>query len=109
MVEPPPQLSRPLCGNGHQNPVLTRGPLLTLRLRMDCSGVREHVGHQRGKMGMILELPQMKEFPKSTFHEKGRQYLRAGPWVCEAGGPEGPARCTPNFGDRLGELLNDAR
>ena len=34
---------------------------------------------------MILELPQMKELPKRTLHEKGRQYSLAGRWVHVAG------------------------
>ncbi len=61
----------PLSGNGHQNSVLIEVRLRALWLRIDCSGGREEAGHQWGELGEILELPQMKELPKRTLHEKG--------------------------------------
>jgi hypothetical protein len=87
----------PLSGNGHQNPVLIEVRLRALWLRIDCSGGREEAGHQLGELGEILELPQMKELPKRTVHEKGRQYSLAGGWACEAGGAAGPARWPRNL------------
>jgi hypothetical protein len=96
MVKPPPQLSMPLCWDGHQNPALTQILLRGLWLCLNCSGARKEAGHQWGDLGVILELPQMQELPKRTLHEKGRQYSLAGRWVRVAGGAVIPSRCPRN-------------
>ena len=61
---------------------------------------------------MILELPKMKELPKRTLHEKGRQYPLAGRWVGVAGGAVVPPRCPRNVrcwvGHRCGATLAGA-
>ena len=80
MVKPPLQLSMPLCGDGHQNPVLIQVLLRVLWLCLNCSGGRKEAGYQCGELGVILELPNMKELPKRTLHEKGRQYSLAVRW-----------------------------
>ena len=60
VVKPPLQLSMPLCGDGHQNPVLIQVLLRVLWLCLNCSGGRKEAGHQWGELGVILEHPQMK-------------------------------------------------
>ena len=87
----------PLSGNGHQNPLLIQVLLRVLWLCLNCSGGRKEASHQCGELGVILELPQMKELPKRTVHEKWRQYSLAGGWACEAGGAAGPARWPRNL------------
>ena len=87
------QLSMPLCGDGHQNPVLIQVLLRVLWLCLNCSGGRKEAGHQCGELGVILELPNMKELPKRTLHEKERQYSLAVRWAHVAGGAAGPAWC----------------
>ena len=87
----------PLSENGHHNPVLIEVRLLALRLRIGCSSGREEARHQWGELGEILELPQMKELPKRTLHEKGRQYSLAVRWAHVAGGAARPARCPQNL------------
>ena len=86
-----------LSGNGHQSPVLIEVRLRALWLRIDCSGGHEEAGHQWGELGEILELPQMKELPKRTLHEKRRQYSLAVRWAHVAGGAARPARCPQNL------------
>ena len=87
----------PLCGDGHQNPVLTQVLLRTLRLCLNCSGGRKEAGHQRGELGVILELPKMEKLPRRALHEGGRQYSLTGRWARVAGGAARPARCPPNL------------
>jgi hypothetical protein len=87
----------PLSGNGHHNPVLIEVRLRALRLRIGCSSGREEARHQWGELGEILELPQMKELPKRTLHEKGRHYSLVVRWAHVAGGAAGPARWPRNL------------
>jgi hypothetical protein len=97
VVKPPLQLSMPLCGDGHQNPVLIQVLLRVLWLCLNYSVGRKEAGHQCGELGVILELPKMKELPKRTLHEKGRQYSLAVRWAHVAGGAARPARCPRNL------------
>ena len=97
MVKPPLQLSMPLCGDGHQNPLLIQVLLRMPWLCLNCSGGRKEPSHQWGELGVILELPNMKELPKRTLHEKGRQYSLALRWAHVAGGAATPARCPRNL------------
>ena len=87
----------PLSGDGHQNPVLIQVLLRMLRLCLNCSGGRKEAGHQCGELGLILELPKMKELPKRTLHEEGRKYSLAVRWAHVAGGAARPARCPRNL------------